>query len=118
MGTAFGNGAARLNQLERARSRPWGLLSVGFSATGQEIIHNGHRTRGSENAERASEVTGNGAEPRRSPEPGCSRDQKQPGPDGDGPDGSGDALTGRCESLDGDGGRPDSHPRQLHAAEA
>ncbi len=32
-----------------------------------------------------------------SSEPGCSPDQKQPGPDDDGPDGSRDALTGRCE---------------------
>src|SRR5437867_1012264 len=31
-----------------------------------------------------------------SSEPGCSRDQKQPCPDDDGPDGSRDALTGRC----------------------
>ena len=35
-----------------------------------------------------------------SSEPGCSRDQKQPCPDDDGPDGSRDALTGRCETFD------------------
>jgi hypothetical protein len=33
-----------------------------------------------------------------SSEPCCSRDQKQPCPDDDGPDGSCDALTGRCET--------------------
>ena len=38
-----------------------------------------------------------------SSEPGCSRDHKQPCPDDDGPDGSRDALTGRCETFDGDG---------------
>jgi hypothetical protein len=32
-----------------------------------------------------------------SSEPGCSRDPKQPCPDDDGPDGSDDALTGRCK---------------------
>jgi len=31
------------------------------------------------------------------------RDEKQPCPDDDGPDGSHDALTGRCEAFDGDG---------------
>src|SRR5512132_3875528 len=49
-----------------------------------------------------------------SSEPGCSRDQKQPCPDDDGPDGSGDALTGRCETLDGDGCRHDSHRAKVH----
>lgn len=42
-------------------------------------------------------------------EPGCSRDQKQPCRDDDGPGGSRHALTGRCETLDGDGCRYDSH---------
>ena len=37
-----------------------------------------------------------------SSEPGCSRNQKEPGPDNDHPDRSRDALTGRCETLDGD----------------
>jgi hypothetical protein len=32
-------------------------------------------------------------------EPGCSRDQKQPCPDDDGPDGSCDALNGRCKTF-------------------
>ncbi|HMF50563.1 MAG TPA: hypothetical protein VK603_18055, partial [Candidatus Saccharimonadales bacterium] len=49
-----------------------------------------------------------------SSEPGCSRDQKQPCPDDDGPGGSGDALTGRCETLDGDGCRHDSHRAKVH----
>jgi hypothetical protein len=49
-----------------------------------------------------------------SSEPGCSRDQKQPCPDDDGPDGSRDTLTGRCETLDGDGCRHDSHRAKVH----
>src|SRR6266403_3095649 len=49
-----------------------------------------------------------------SSEPGCSRDQEQPGPDDDGADGSRDALTGRCETFDGDGCRHDSHRAQVH----
>jgi hypothetical protein len=49
-----------------------------------------------------------------SSESGCSRDQKQPCPDGDAPVGSGDALTGRCETLDGDGCRHDSHRAKVH----
>src|SRR6266536_3303072 len=49
-----------------------------------------------------------------SSEPGCSRDQKQPCPDDDGPDGSRDALTSRCETFDGDGCRHDSHRAQVH----
>src|SRR5216117_1345970 len=49
-----------------------------------------------------------------SSEPGCSRDQKQPCPDDDGSDGSRDALTGRCETFDGDGCRHDSHRAQVH----
>src|SRR5260370_24019961 len=47
-------------------------------------------------------------------EPGCSRDQEQPCPDDDGPDGSRGALTGRCETLDGDGCRHGSHRAQVH----
>jgi hypothetical protein len=35
-----------------------------------------------------------------SSEPDCSPDQKQPCPDDDGPDGSRDALTGRCQTFD------------------
>ena len=38
-----------------------------------------------------------------SSEPCCSRDQEQPCPDHDGSDGLRDALTGRCETFDGDG---------------
>jgi hypothetical protein len=49
-----------------------------------------------------------------SSEPGCSRDQKQPCPDDDGSDGSRDALTGRCETFDGDGCRHDSHRAKVH----
>jgi hypothetical protein len=45
-----------------------------------------------------------------SSEPGCSRDQKQPCPDDDGPDGLRNALTGRCETFDGDG----CHHVQVH----
>jgi hypothetical protein len=41
-----------------------------------------------------------------SSEPGRSRDQKQPCPDDDGPDGSRDALTGRCETFGRDGCQP------------
>src|SRR5258705_7970923 len=52
-----------------------------------------------------------------SSEPGCSRDQKQPCPDNDGPDGSRDALTGRCETLDGDGCRHYSHRAKIHDAD-
>src|SRR5882724_3012740 len=50
----------------------------------------------------------------KSSEPGCSRDQKQPCPDDDGPDGSSDALTSRCETFDGDGRRHDSHRAKVH----
>src|SRR5439155_26478036 len=42
-----------------------------------------------------------------SSEPGCSRDQSQPCPDDDGPDGARGALTARCETFDGDGRRHD-----------
>src|SRR5271163_4592140 len=49
-----------------------------------------------------------------SSESGCSRDQEQPCPDDDGSDGSRDALTGRCETLDGDGYRHDSHHAKVH----
>jgi hypothetical protein len=49
-----------------------------------------------------------------SSEPGCSRDQEQPSPDDDGSDGPRDALTGRCETFDGDGCRHDSHCAQVH----
>jgi len=51
------------------------------------------------------------AEPRSS-ERGCARDQEQPRPDDDGSDGSRDALTGRCETFDGDGCHHDSHRAQ------
>ena len=49
-----------------------------------------------------------------SSEPGCSRDQKQPCSDDDGPDGSRDALTGRCEAFDGDRCPHDSHRAKVH----
>jgi hypothetical protein len=49
-----------------------------------------------------------------SSEAGCSRDHKRRCPDDDGPDGSRDALTGRCETFDGDGGRHDSHRAKVH----
>src|SRR6266571_682895 len=49
-----------------------------------------------------------------SSEAGCSRDQKQTCPDGDGPGGSRDALTGRCETFDGDRCRHDSHRAKVH----
>ena len=49
-----------------------------------------------------------------SSEPGCSRDQEQACPDDDGADGSRDALTGRCETFNGDGCRHDSHREQVH----
>ena len=47
-------------------------------------------------------------------ESGSSRDQKQPCPDDDGPGDSRDALTGRCETFDGDGCRHDSHRAKVH----
>src|SRR6266581_2505249 len=49
-----------------------------------------------------------------SSEPGCSRDQKQPCAEGDGPGGSRDALTGRGKTFDGDRGRDDSHRENVH----
>src|SRR2546429_3869274 len=49
-----------------------------------------------------------------SSEPGCSRDQKQPCAEGDGPGGSRDALTGRGKTFDGDGGRDDGHRENVH----
>jgi hypothetical protein len=49
-----------------------------------------------------------------SSEPGCSRYQEQPCPEDDASDGLRDALTGRCETLDGDGCRHDSHRAQVH----
>src|SRR5213078_1912932 len=49
-----------------------------------------------------------------SSEPGCSRDQKQPCPDDDCSGDSRDALTGRCETFDGDGCRYDSHRAKVH----
>jgi hypothetical protein len=52
------------------------------------------------------------AEP--SSEPGCSPDQKQPCPDGDGPDGSRDSLTDRCETFDGHGSRHHNHRAKVH----
>src|SRR5713101_4379689 len=49
-----------------------------------------------------------------SSEPGCSRDQKQPCPDDDGPGDARDARTGRGETFDGDGCRHDSHRAKVH----
>ena len=49
-----------------------------------------------------------------SSEPSCSRDQEQPCPDGDGPGGSPDALTGWCETFDIHGCRYDGHRPQIH----
>jgi len=49
-----------------------------------------------------------------SSEPGGSRDQKQSCPDGAGSDGSRDALTGRREAFDSDGGRHDRHHEKIH----
>src|SRR3989475_12825282 len=49
-----------------------------------------------------------------SPEPGCSRDQKQPCAQRDGPGDSRDPLTGRGKTFDGDGGRDDSHRENVH----
>jgi len=49
-----------------------------------------------------------------SSEPGCLRNQKQPDPDGNGSDGSRDALTGRCETFDRDGCGNDSHRAKVH----
>lgn len=52
-----------------------------------------------------------------SSDPGCPHDQKQPCRDENDPDGSGDALTGGCETFDGDGGRHDRHRTQVHDSE-
>jgi len=49
-----------------------------------------------------------------SSEPGYARDQEQPRPDDDDSDGPCDALTGRCETFDGDSCRHDSHRVQVH----
>src|SRR6266436_5181690 len=49
-----------------------------------------------------------------SSEAGCPRDQEQPCPEGDGPCGSGDALTARCETFEGDGCCDDRHRAQVH----
>jgi hypothetical protein len=49
-----------------------------------------------------------------SSERGCSRDQKQPCHDDDGAGGARDTLTARCETLDGDGRRHDSHSAKVH----
>jgi hypothetical protein len=43
-----------------------------------------------------------------------TQDQKPSCPDGDGPDGSRDALTGRRETFDGDGCRHESHCAKVH----
>jgi hypothetical protein len=43
-----------------------------------------------------------------------SRDQQQSCHDDNGPDGSRDALTGRCETFDGDACRHDSHRAKVH----
>src|SRR5437016_472608 len=48
---------------------------------------------------------------------GFSCDEKQPCPDDDDPDGSRDALAGRCDTFDGDGGRHDSHRASVHDAQ-
>ena len=49
-----------------------------------------------------------------SSEPSGSRYQKEPCSDDDGPGGSRDALSGRCETFDGDGCRHDSHHAKVH----
>jgi hypothetical protein len=49
-----------------------------------------------------------------SSETGCSRDQKQSCPDSNGADGSRDALTGWCETFDGNGCSHDSHHAKVH----
>ena len=49
-----------------------------------------------------------------SSEPDCPRDQEQPCRDDDGSDGSGGALAGWRETLDGDGCRHDSHRAQVY----
>ena len=48
-----------------------------------------------------------------SSESGCSPDQKQPCPYDEGPMAR-DALTGRCETFDGDGCHYDSHHARVH----
>src|SRR5438270_11123849 len=52
--------------------------------------------------------------PASSPNPCCPLDQKHPCPEGDGPGCSRDALTGRGKTFDGDRGRDDSHPENVH----
>src|SRR5262249_40226934 len=52
-----------------------------------------------------------------SSKPGCSPDQKQTCCHDDDPDGAGNALTGRCETFDGDDCRHDSHREKVHDAD-
>jgi len=47
-------------------------------------------------------------------EPGGSRDQKEPCPDGDNPDGLRESFTGRRETFDGDRCRHGSHRAKIH----
>ena len=44
----------------------------------------------------------------------CSRDQKQPRHNDSNPKGTRDGLSGRCDTLDGDGCRHDSHRAKVH----
>src|SRR5437667_3275904 len=63
---------------------------------------------------RSSRIASSDSGNRGSSEPRCSRDQNQPCPDDDSPGGSRDALTGGCETFDGDGDRDSSHRAQVH----
>jgi len=51
---------------------------------------------------------------RHHPSPGARAIRNNPAPTTTGPDGSRDALTGRCETFDGDGCRHDSHRAKVH----
>jgi hypothetical protein len=62
----------------------------------------------------SAKISSDDREPAPQGRPGCSRDQKQPYPDENGPGGSRDALTGWCKTLDGDGCRHDSHRAKVH----
>ena len=50
----------------------------------------------------------------RHPPPAARAIRTNPAAHDDDPDGSRDALTGRCETFDGDGGRHDSHRAKVH----
>src|SRR5262245_45243171 len=81
-----------------------GAVSARVSASTSETLHPSSPSR--------TAPRGRGAET--SSEPGEPPDQEHPGPDDAGADGSRDALTGRCETFDGDGRPHDRHRAKVH----